>query len=107
MSRRPRVYDTAEWRRVRLEVLKRDAYRCTVRCTTNCTGIATAVDHIVPFSEGGARFDKANLRGVCAGCNTALRNRRRSALARRQLGEPAPPRRRKAPARVATTELEW
>jgi 5-methylcytosine-specific restriction endonuclease McrA len=104
------VYDTAEWRTVRLEVLARDRNQCMVRISRKCTVIAGAVDHRVPVSEGGAPFDKANLRSVCVPCNTALRNRRRAALARRQLGEPNPaPSGRRGPARRAqgATGLAW
>lgn len=90
MSRTSRVYDTAEWRRVRLRVLARDRYQCTVGLTPHGCKPAKAVDHILALSEGGSPYDMANLRAVCTACNTRLRNARRAALARYQLGEPAP-----------------
>lgn len=122
-----RPYDTAQWRKViRPKILARDGYRCQVPLRTGgiCGRPANAVDHIVPWrSEGGAWFDEQNLRAACGSCNTRLRNSRRAALARRQLGEPdsartfGQPQRRPAPkphrAPIAApiggpvTELTW
>lgn len=73
------AYDAA-WRRVRLEVLRRDAYRCQL-----CGAYGTHADHIVSLADGGARLDMANLRCLCARCNTSRggRDGRGRQLARR------------------------
>ena len=79
MARPRRVYDTPAWRIVRLQVLERDGYRCTVGLP-GCTTVATDADHIVALADGGARYDPANLRACCRACNGALsakRNHRR------------------------------
>ena len=54
-------------------ILARDGFRCQIagpRCKTK----ATHVDHIVSVSDGGAKFDPANLRAACASCNISKRN---------------------------------
>ena len=56
-------YDGA-WRRVRDQVLERDAHLCQIR-GAGCTVTATQMDHIVPVDEGGALYDPANLRASC------------------------------------------
>lgn len=59
---------TAEWRRVRAQVLARDGYRCRLRLT-GCTGRATHVHH-----TGDRRItgdDPTHLIAACAHCNTA------------------------------------
>lgn len=70
------LYSTNTWRKVRLTVLERDAYLCQIR-GTNCTTTATEVDHIVPISKGGAKYDPANLRASCHKCNNSRIDRRR------------------------------
>jgi 5-methylcytosine-specific restriction endonuclease McrA len=64
------VYNTLVWRRVRLEVLNRDGWRCRVG-GPRCTGSASLVDHIVPWRQGGSWYDKQNLRASCRSCNTS------------------------------------
>lgn len=63
------------WRRLRASVLqlhlppsRRPA--CALAMPGRCTGVATQVDHIVPLHAGGDRYDRNNLRPVCAPCNT-------------------------------------
>jgi len=66
-----KVYNRQRWRRVRLEVLSRDGYRCT-RCGR--AGRLT-VHHLDPVavSEGKADpFDPSRLRSLCAGCHIIL-----------------------------------
>ena len=55
------------WARVRREVLERDGYRCQ-----GCgkAGVLE-VDHVVPVSAGGDRWDLANLQALCRGCHIA------------------------------------
>lgn len=62
-------YSSAQWQRLRLKILERDGYKCQVR-GPKCKGVATAADHIIPTSDGGAMFDPANLRAACQWCNT-------------------------------------
>lgn len=64
MSERDRVYGR-QWREVRALVLARDGGVCQL-----CRAKADAVDHIVPWRQGGAWYDPENLRAVCTPCNT-------------------------------------
>lgn len=66
---------TTRWRVLRAYVLKRDGYRCMVKMA-GCTVYARAsvrdeahVDHIVPLSMGGDKWDEGNCRASCAHCN--------------------------------------
>lgn len=52
------------WRTLRLEILKRDGYRCQI-ALDGCTGAANEVDHIQP----GDNHDPSNLRAACTWCN--------------------------------------
>lgn len=61
------------WRRIRLQILERDDYRCQI-VAANCTTAANHVDHIVPVEQGGAPYDPANLRAACQRCNVGRRN---------------------------------
>ncbi|WP_079496118.1 HNH endonuclease [Mycobacteroides abscessus] len=59
---------TAEWKRTRVRILRRDNNTCRIqgpRCTTQ----ATAVDHIKPVSLGGTD-DPNNLQSACHACHT-------------------------------------
>jgi 5-methylcytosine-specific restriction endonuclease McrA len=64
---RNRVYGRA-FQRAAKEVLARAGYRCQIGGPT-CSGRATLADHIVPWQEGGAWTDPANLRAACRSCN--------------------------------------
>jgi hypothetical protein len=66
-----------QWTRVRREILERDEYRCRVH-GPHCKGRATEVDHIIPWRDGGAWFDPANLRAACDWCNTWRAQRQKS-----------------------------
>jgi 5-methylcytosine-specific restriction enzyme A len=81
------VTGTAEWKRVRVVVLKRDRYQCQVR-GPRCTGRATQVDHIVNVAAGGAKLDPANLQSICPSCN-AIKAGREAAKASQRLETPA------------------
>jgi hypothetical protein len=62
------VYRHRAWATVRKQVLERDGYRCQIsgpRCLTK----ANEVDHIVPFSQGGSKYDSVNLQAACKPCN--------------------------------------
>lgn len=85
-SRSSTLTGTAAWKRVRLEVLMRDDYRCQLR-EAGCTGKATQVDHRVNIAAGGAELDPANLQSACPRCNA--RKAQREATAARN-AEPHP-----------------
>lgn len=78
MSRRPDGrwrMDDKVWRRLRLEILERDGWRCQIR-GPRCTGRAEEVDHIHTLKDGGPRFEPSNLRAACAKCNRGRRDRK-------------------------------
>ena len=69
------MYRTPRWRKLRLEVLRRDAYTC-VMCGASVRGKGQArVDHIRPVKiHPELAWDKTNLRTLCPTCD----NRRHS-----------------------------
>lgn len=72
----PTPYDRA-WQRLRLTILERDGWICTVR-RPGCTIRATQVDHRIPVRIAPElRLDPANLRAVCLHCNVSLTHPRR------------------------------
>ena len=62
--RATKIYRTARWRRVRLQVLVRDKWRCR-----RCNGFAFEVHHVKPIAEDGDAFDDSNLEARCRGCH--------------------------------------
>jgi hypothetical protein len=60
---------TAHWKRIRLQVLRRDAYTCAY-----CGDVADQVDHVHPKSKGGAD-ELDNLVAACKRCNYAKRDK--------------------------------
>lgn len=62
------VTATAEWRRLRAKILKRDHYQCQLN-EPGCTIKADQVDKIVNVAAGGDPRDPRNLRAACAHCN--------------------------------------
>lgn len=64
---------TRRWRGVRAQQLL-DEPRCR-----RCGAEATEVDHILPLSERGSKWDRANIQSLCEGCHEAksLEDRRR------------------------------
>ena len=60
---------TAHWKKIRLQVLNRDAWTCTY-----CGDQASQVDHIWPKSRGG-EDTLDNLTSACAKCNMLKRDR--------------------------------
>jgi 5-methylcytosine-specific restriction enzyme A len=73
------VVRTAAWRKLRVEVLERDGYRCQLR-DIGCSGRADQVDKIIAISLGGDPLDKTNLQ-ACAHCN-ARKAQREATIAR-------------------------
>lgn len=64
MARQSSFHKSAEWRQVRLEVLRDALYICA-----KCGDYASHVDHKIPISAGGAKLDKRNLHALCADCH--------------------------------------
>lgn len=60
---------TAHWKRIRLQVLNRDAWTCAY-----CGDQATQVDHVWPRSKGG-EDTLDNLVAACERCNYAKRDK--------------------------------
>jgi 5-methylcytosine-specific restriction protein A len=65
------TYNTRTWRRVRMLVLARDNYTCTIQLA-GCTHTATEADHITPLAAGGHPYAMHNLRAACKPCNASL-----------------------------------
>ena len=61
-----RAIGSGKWKKLRLEILARDGYTCSV-----CYGTATTVDHIWPRSKGGDMWNPDNLISMCKPCNSA------------------------------------
>lgn len=60
-----RVIRTERWKRVRVEVLKRDGWAC-VQCGERGQ---LECDHIKPVRDGGSEYDPANLQMLCKSCH--------------------------------------
>ena len=54
---------TAHWKKLRLQVLRRDGYTCAY-----CSNVANEVDHIVPKVKGG-EDTLDNCVAACRRCN--------------------------------------
>lgn len=70
MSRRWKAGSTTAWRKIRAQVLDRDAHRCQLRLAGICTHTATHVHHTRPRELAGD--DPAHLVAACAPCNQAV-----------------------------------
>jgi 5-methylcytosine-specific restriction protein A len=75
-----RLVNTAAWRKVRAQVLKRDRNRCQLR-EPGCANEANEVDHVVSVGAGGAPLDPKNLQSACSHCN-ARKAQREATVAR-------------------------
>ena len=75
-SKQRDFYSSHTWRKIRLQILERDAGLCQIN-GKHCTRIATEVDHIVPVTKGGSKYDPRNLRASCHKCNNGRINRSR------------------------------
>ena len=65
-----KVYQSREWKDIRVVALVRDGYRC-VQCKTpiGITKRDHAVDHIKEIADGGEAFDIENLQTLCSKCH--------------------------------------
>ena len=68
---------TSHWKKIRLQVLRRDAYTCMY-----CGDVANEVDHVYPKSKGG-QDELDNLVAACRSCNNKKRDRDAVFLAQR------------------------
>ena len=66
---RPEGYGS-EWKRLRLQVLKRDCYvcQCEDACKTGRVRPANEVDHVIPKAKGGTD-DPSNLQAINDACH--------------------------------------
>ena len=65
-----RLYGTARWRRLRLEVIRRDNWRCRRCGRYAAAGGPPEVHHLTPAEADPARFfDPANLETRCRECH--------------------------------------
>lgn len=60
---------TAHWKKIRLQVLRRDAYTCAY-----CGDVANEVDHIIAKVKGGEDV-LDNLTAACRSCNNKKRDK--------------------------------
>lgn len=72
---------TDRWREMRLQVLKRDSYRC-VSCSTPVKSSEADIHHLLPRSMGGTD-ELSNLVTLCDGCHAAHHPNLAGGLARR------------------------
>ncbi|MHA6643675.1 RecQ family ATP-dependent DNA helicase [Mesorhizobium sp. A623] len=72
---------TDPWREIRLQVLKRDNYRC-VSCSTPVKSSEADIHHLLPRSMGGTD-ELSNLVTLCDGCHAAHHPNLAGGLARR------------------------
>lgn len=71
-------YDSAEWKRLRHDALRKNDGRCELCGQSKHDGpdVTLHVDHIVPLSKDWSRrADPANLQVLCGDCNLGKSNR--------------------------------
>ncbi|WP_139926367.1 HNH endonuclease [Hymenobacter sp. DG01] len=61
--------------RVRLAIYMRDGFACAYCARGIEAGLTLTLDHIVPYSKGGAIKDPKNLITACLNCNSSRGNR--------------------------------
>lgn len=68
-------YKSAEWRKVRYEVLREKGGKCQCCGRSAKDGVVMHVDHIIPLSKDWSkRLDKNNLQVLCEDCNVGKSN---------------------------------
>lgn len=75
-----RFYKSKEWKKLRLQALKRDLYTCQECKKRGKITPANTVHHIRPIRAGGARLSLDNLETVCAACHNELHKERTKTL---------------------------
>ncbi len=60
--------------RLRVEILRRDGFKCRMCGATADDGVTLHVDHILPVSRGGLTTHQ-NLQALCKSCNLGKSNR--------------------------------
>lgn len=73
---RERFYDTAEWKEAR-NLKRRTTPYCELCRAQGIMVRMVIVDHIVPISTGGARFDQSNMQSLCSVCHQRKRGKER------------------------------
>lgn len=68
-SRNWQGINNRRWARLRLQVLRRDGYRCQAPGCGRAG--ALEVDHRLPLAAGGAMWDTSNLQSLCRSCHIA------------------------------------
>lgn len=56
------------WRRLRLQILERDGYRCQPCKRRGYVTEATEVDHVIALAQGGTD-ELSNLQAICVPCH--------------------------------------
>jgi 5-methylcytosine-specific restriction endonuclease McrA len=74
---------TSHWKKLRLQVLRRDGYTCTY-----CGDVATEVDHIVAKVKGG-EDTLDNCTSACRRCNIQKKDQDQSVFLARRSTPPA------------------
>lgn len=73
-----KVTSTYAWKKLRLEVLRRDRYQCQTR-GPRCIGHADQVDHVHNTGSGGAPIDADNAKAICVECHKDKTDREKRA----------------------------
>ena len=75
MEPRIKLYDRAQWKRLRLEQLRREPF-CVFCARSGRQVPATVCDHIKPHrGDESLFFDPYNLQSVCKTCHDAIKQR--------------------------------
>ena len=70
IKKRSKVYSTARWQRVRVQVIIRDVFCVACRAKGLYSEI-NDVDHIEPMADGGSNYSMRNLQGLCKSCHSS------------------------------------
>lgn len=70
MSRAWARGSTRKWRKIRAQILQRDAYECQIRRQGTCTKAADCVHHVL--GKGPSGDDPQWLVAACTPCNLAI-----------------------------------
>lgn len=60
-----KIYNSKQWKQVRVQALVRDGYRC-VKCSSKDNLV---VDHIVELVDNGSPYELNNLQTMCKKCH--------------------------------------